>query len=50
MSSIKLPHSGGGSMSIGAPDTNPSGDLTLTLPSTIGSAGQVLGVDGSGNL
>ena len=50
MGAIKLPHSGGGSMSIGAPDTNPSGDLTLTLPSTIGSDGQVLGVDGSGNL
>jgi len=42
MGSLKLPHSGGNSMSIGAPATNPSGDLELKLPATIGSAGQVL--------
>ena len=42
MSKIKLPHSGGNSMSIGAPATNPSGDLELKLPATIGTAGQVL--------
>ena len=50
MSKIKLPHASGNSMSIAAPATNPSGDLTLTLPATIGTAGQVLGVNGSGNL
>ena len=50
MSSIKLPHSGGGSMSIGAPATNPSGDLTLTLPVNIGADRKVLAVNGSGNL
>jgi len=42
MSKIKLPHASGNSMSIAAPATNPSGDLELKLPATIGSAGQVL--------
>ena len=42
MGSIKLPHASGNSMSIAAPATNPSGDLELKLPATIGSAGQVL--------
>ena len=34
MSSIKLKHSGGNGVSITAPDTNPSSDRTLKLPST----------------
>ena len=42
MSKIKLPHASGNSMSIAAPATNPSGDLELKLPATIGTAGQVL--------
>ena len=42
MGSLKLPHSGGNSMSIAAPATNPSGDLELKLPATIGTAGQYL--------
>ena len=42
MSSIKFPHASGNSMSIAAPASNPASDLTLTLPSTVGSAGQVL--------
>ena len=42
MSKIKLPHASGNSMSIGAPATNPSGDLELKLPATVGTAGQVL--------
>jgi len=50
MSSIKLPHSSGNSMSIAAPATNPASDLTLTLPTTIGTNGQYMKVDGSGNL
>ena len=50
MSKIKLPHASGNSMSIGAPATNPASDLTLTLPATVGSSGQVLSTDGSGNL
>ena len=50
MSKIKLPHASGNSMSIGAPATNPASDLELKLPATIGTAGQYLTVDGSGNL
>ena len=50
MGSIKLPHASGNSMSIAAPATNPASDLTLTLPATIGSNGQYMKVDGSGNL
>jgi len=42
MSKIKLKHSSGNSMSIGAPATNPASDLELKLPATIGTAGQVL--------
>ena len=42
MSSIKLKHASGNSMSIAAPATNPASDLSLKLPATIGSAGQVL--------
>jgi len=42
MSKIKLPHASGNSMSIAAPATNPSGDLELKLPATIGSAHQLL--------
>ena len=42
MSKIKFPHASGNSMSICAPSTNPSGDLELKLPATIGTAGQVL--------
>ena len=42
MSSIKLRHSSGNSMSITAPATNPASDLSLKLPATIGTAGQVL--------
>jgi len=50
MGSIKLPHASGNSMSIAAPATNPASDLELKLPATIGTAGQFLTVDGSGNL
>ena len=42
MSSIKLKHSSGNSMSIGAPATNPASDLELKLPATVGTAGQAL--------
>ena len=34
MSSIKLKHSGGNGVSISAPDTNPTADRTVKLPST----------------
>jgi len=50
MGSIKLPHASGNSMSIAAPATNPASDLTLTLPATVGTSGQVLQTDGSGGL
>jgi len=42
MSKIKLKHSSGNSMSIGAPATNPASDLELKLPATVGTAGQAL--------
>ncbi len=42
MSKIKLPHASGNSMSIGAPATNPASDLEIKLPSTVGSANQIL--------
>ena len=33
MGSLKLPHSGGNSVSIAAPEANPGSDRTLYLPS-----------------
>ena len=42
MSKIKLKHSSGNSMSIEAPASNPASDLSIKLPATIGTAGQVL--------
>ena len=42
MSSIKLPHASGNSMSIAAPATNPASDLSLKLPATIGTANQAI--------
>ena len=50
MSQIKLKHSGGNSVIIAAPASNPSSDVTLKLPQADGSAGQVIKTDGSGNL
>ena len=55
MSSIKLKHSGGNSVSLNPPSAapNPGGggtELTLKLPSTYGSNGEALLTDGAGNL
>ena len=50
MSSIKLKHSGGNSVIIAAPASNPASDVTLKLPQADGSANQVLKTDGSGQL
>ena len=50
MSSIRLKHASGNSMSLAAPGTNPASNLELKLPHTIGSANQLLKVDGSGQL
>jgi len=44
MSSIKLKHTSGNGTIIHSPAANPSSDVTLKLPSTTGSAGQVLKV------
>ena len=51
MSSIKLKHSGGNSVSLNPPSSAPSSsEVAFKLPSADGSAGQVLQTDGSGNL
>lgn len=44
MSSIKLKHTSGNGTILNSPAANPSSDITLKLPSTTGSAGQVLTV------
>tara|TARA_R100001443_G_scaffold82466_1_gene89426 strand:- start:1233 stop:1913 length:681 start_codon:yes stop_codon:yes gene_type:complete len=46
---IKLTGSNSGSVSLEAPATA-SGDISLTLPNSTGTAGQVLATDGTGNL
>jgi len=43
-SSIKLKHASGNGTSFHSPASNPSSDITLKVPSTTGSAGQVLKV------
>tara|TARA_R100000458_G_scaffold58671_1_gene67265 strand:- start:7 stop:672 length:666 start_codon:yes stop_codon:yes gene_type:complete len=51
MSSIKLKHSGGNSVSLNPPTSAPtSTEVAFKLPTSDGSAGQVLQTDGSGNL
>ena len=50
MSNIKLVHSGGNSVSLTTPTSNPASNITFKLPQSDGSAGQVLQTDGSGNL
>ena len=48
---IKLVHSGGNSVSIAVPTSNPSSsEVEFKLPGSDGSANQVLKTDGSGNL
>ena len=48
---IKLVHSGGNSVSIAVPTSNPSSsEVEFKLPVSDGSANQVLKTDGSGNL
>ena len=44
MASIKLKHTSGNGTILNSPAANPSADITLKLPSTTGSAGQVLSV------
>ena len=50
MSNIKLVHSGGNSVSLTTPDSNPAANRTFKLPGADGSAGQFLKTDGSGAL
>ena len=51
MSSLKLKHSGGNSVSLNPPTTAPtSSDVAFKLPNADGSAGQFIKTDGSGNL
>ena len=44
MGAIKLKHTSGNGTNLNSPAANPSSDITLKLPSTTGSAGQVLTV------
>ena len=50
MSNIKLVHSGGNSVSLTTPDSNPSSNITFKLPQADASAEAVLKTDGSGAL
>ena len=50
MSNIKLVHSGGNSVSLTTPDSNPAANRTFKLPGADGSAGQALTTNGSGAL
>ena len=48
---IKLVHSGGNSVSLAVPTSNPSSsEVEFKLPQADGSANQILKTDGSGNL
>ena len=51
MSSIKLKHSGGNSVSLNPPTSAPtSSEVAFKLPNEDGSNGQYMKTDGSGNL
>ena len=49
MGAIKLKHTSGNGTILNSPAANPSSDITLKLPSTTGSAGQVLKVNSGGS-
>ena len=50
MSNLNFLHSGGNKVTLSAPDSNPSSDVTLKLPQSDVSSGQFLKTDGSGAL
>ena len=50
MSNIKLVHSGGNSVSLTTPDSNPVANRTFKLPGADGTSGQAMVTDGSGAL
>ena len=50
MSNLNFLHSGCNKVTLSAPASNPSSNVTFKLPQADGSAGQVLMTDGNGNL
>ena len=50
MRNLNFLHSGGNKVTLSAPDSNPSSDVTLKLPQADGSSGQFLKTNGSGAL
>jgi len=50
MSNIKLVHSGGNSVSLTTPDSNPAANRTFKLPGADGTSGQAVVTDGNGAL
>ena len=50
MSNLNFLHSGGNKVTLSAPASNPSSDITFKLPQSDGSSGQFLKTDGSGAL
>ena len=50
MSELNFLHSGGNKVTLSAPASNPSSNITFKLPQADGSSGQVLQTDGNGNL
>jgi len=48
LSNIKLVHSGGNSVSLTTPDSNPAANRTFKLPGADGTANQTMVTDGSG--
>ena len=47
MSNLKFVHSGGNSVSLTTPTSNPGSNVTFKLPAADGSAGQILQTDGN---
>ena len=50
MSNLNFLHSGGNKVTLSAPDSNPSSNVTLKLPQADGSSGQAMVTNGSGAL
>ena len=50
MSNLNFLHSGGNKVTLSAPASNPSSDITFKLPQADGSSGQAIVTDGSGGL
>ena len=50
MSNLKFVHSGGNSVSLTTPDSNPAANRTFKLPGADGTSGQAMVTDGSGAL